>query len=138
MRSIVTAMAICLANLAAFAQDDAQKFANTITADDLKKHLTIVASADMEGRETGTEGQRKAAAYIESQFKMLGLQSPTSLNGYQQSYPIYKDSFLFSSLKIGKKIYEFAKDFINSPPAIVEPYFKAKKIVLVGYGIDDS
>lgn len=138
MRSIFTAMAICLATLAAFAQDDAQKFANTITADDLKKHLTIVAGADMEGRETGTEGQRKAAAYIESQFKRLGLQSPASLNGYQQSYPVYKDSFLFSSLKIGKNKYEFAKDFINTPLAIVDPNFKTKKIVFVGYGIDDS
>ena len=38
---------------------------NAITASDLKKHLTIIASDEMEGRETGTEGQRKAAAYIE-------------------------------------------------------------------------
>ncbi len=138
MKVIFTALALCLANLAAFAQDDAQKFANTITGEDLKRHLTIVAGAEMEGRETGTEGQRKAAAYIESQFKMLGLQSPSSINNYQQPYQIFKDSFLFSSLKIGKKNYVFATDFINSPLAIVEPKLKAKKIVFAGYGIDDS
>ena len=39
-------------------------YAKTITTADLKKHLYILAAPDMEGRETGTEGQRKAAAYI--------------------------------------------------------------------------
>jgi hypothetical protein len=97
MRNVIAAMALSLVNLVAFAQDDAQKFAATITGDDLKKHLTIVASAEMEGRETGTEGQRKAASYIETQFKALGLQAPSSLNGYQQTYQVFKDSFLFSS-----------------------------------------
>ncbi|MBK5270595.1 MAG: peptidase M28, partial [Bacteroidia bacterium] len=44
-------------------------FAKTITATDLKKKLNIIASKEMEGRETATEGQRKAAAYIEEQFR---------------------------------------------------------------------
>ena len=43
-------------------------FAKTITANDLRKHLFIVAGNKMEGRETATEGQRKAAAYIETSF----------------------------------------------------------------------
>jgi hypothetical protein len=37
-----------------------QKYLATITQTDLKKHLTIVASDEMEGRDTGTEGQKKA------------------------------------------------------------------------------
>ena len=56
----------------------------------------------MEGRETGTEGQRKAAAYIESQFKETGLITSPSLNGYQQNYPLYKDTLIPKTLKIGK------------------------------------
>jgi hypothetical protein len=35
--------------------------------------LYIIAGAEMEGRETATEGQRKAAAYIEKHFKSIGL-----------------------------------------------------------------
>ncbi len=66
------------------------------------------------------------------------MQAPSSLNGYQQTYQIFKDSFLFSSLKIGKRNYAFATDFINYPQAIVDPELKAKKIVFAGYGIDDS
>src|SRR5450432_2231664 len=71
--------------------DPALKYAETITQEGLKKQLTIVASADMEGRETGTEGQRKAAAYIESQFKETGLLHAPSLKGFQQNYPLIKD-----------------------------------------------
>jgi hypothetical protein len=32
---------------------------NTITADELKTHLYIVAADEMEGRETGSAGQKK-------------------------------------------------------------------------------
>ena len=65
-----------------FSQTDAAlKYAETITQAGLKKQLTIIASAEMEGRETGTEGQRKAAAYIESQFKETGLTTSAIFNG---------------------------------------------------------
>src|SRR5690606_34823507 len=97
----------------AFAQTDlSQKYAETITQADLKKQLTIVASAEMEGRETGTEGQRTAPAYIEGQFKEFGLISPAALNGYQQFYPLLKDTLVPKSLKIGKQKLEYGKDYI--------------------------
>jgi len=70
-------IAYCVLSVTVLAQtDDAQKYAATITREDLKKHLAIVAGAEMEGRETGTPGQRKAAEYIEGQFKLIGLQPP--------------------------------------------------------------
>jgi len=34
---------------------------NTITAKELKDHLSIVASDEMQGRDTGSEGQKKLA-----------------------------------------------------------------------------
>ena len=58
-------------------------YAATITEADLKKHLYIIAGKEMEGRETATEGQRKAAAYIENYFKSLkNLNSWESLSNY--------------------------------------------------------
>ena len=84
-----------------FAQTDAAaKYAATITGSSLKTQLSIIASADMQGRETGTEGQRKAAFYIETQFKKMGLQSVPSLNGYQQFYPLYQDSLKTGELTL--------------------------------------
>src|SRR6185437_4020059 len=119
-----------------FAQTDVPlKYAETITQTDLKKHLTIIASAEMEGRETGTEGQRKAAAYIESQFKEIGLQYPESLKGYQQHYPLFKDTLIPKELKIGKNKFVFGKDYILQPGSSEENVLKSDKIVFAGYGI---
>ncbi len=39
-----------------------------ITQDKLRRDLTILASDEYEGRETGTKGQKMAAAYISQQF----------------------------------------------------------------------
>src|SRR3954468_3350424 len=86
-------------SIAVIAQDK-NKYADLVKAETLKKHLTIIASDEMQGRETGTEGQRKAAAYIEQQFKQLGLSHPASLSGYQQEYPLFKDSLLKGELEI--------------------------------------
>ncbi len=119
-------------------QDEAQKYASGITASDLKKHLSIIASADMEGRETAMPGQKKAAAYIESQFKQIGLKQPFQLSSYQQSYPLYKDTLLNSSLKVGKNKYELGKDYIVAPGTLLKQDIKAKEIIFIGYGIDDK
>ena len=54
----------------------ATKYAETITAEDMREDLTILASDALEGRETGTRGQKMAAAYIRAHFEELGLQAP--------------------------------------------------------------
>ncbi len=117
--------------------DGAAKFGNTITAAGLKKHLTIIASDEMDGRETGTEGQRKAADYIQNQFKQIGLTPPAALNGYQQYYPLYQDS-LSGELTVNKKLAVYGKDYISPATNNDNANIKAKKIVFAGYGIEDS
>lgn len=122
-----------------FSQTDAAlKYAETITQAGLKKQLTIIASAEMEGRETGTEGQRKAAAYIESQFKEIGLITSPSLSGYQQNYPLYKDTLIPKTLKIGKKSYDFGTDYLVTPGSSDNSEFISKNIIFAGYGIADK
>ncbi len=118
--------------------DNAAKYAGIITKADLKKHLAVIAADDMQGRETGTEGQRKAAAYIENHFKTIGLPPVASLNGYQQYYPLYKDSLVSTSLKVGKISGEFGKDFVSPMSTNENGNFKGKKLIFIGYGIDDK
>ncbi len=122
-----------------FSQTDvALKYAESITQAGLKKQLTIVASAEMEGRETGTAGQQKAADYIKSQFKEIGLASPSSLNGYIQTYPLRKDTLIPKILKIGKNKYNFGTDYIVTPGSGENGEFDAKEIIFAGYGITDK
>lgn len=122
-----------------FAQTDASaKYAALITVNDLNKHLSIIAGAEMEGRETGTEGQRKAAAYIEAQFKTLGLKPVESLKGYQQFYPLYQDSLKNAGLTVAGKPAEYGKDFIVQLNNNETGKFKGNKIIFAGYGIDDA
>jgi Zn-dependent M28 family amino/carboxypeptidase len=121
-----------------FAQTDiATKYGNMITAADLKKHLTIIASDEFEGRETGTEGQRKAAAYIEKQFIEMGLKKPAALKSYQQLYPLFKDSVQTSSLLINAIPAENGKDFLVPLGKNSTAKFKSNKLIFAGYGIDD-
>ncbi|HPH84228.1 MAG TPA: M28 family peptidase [Ferruginibacter sp.] len=124
--------------LAGMAQKDASpRFADLITSESLKKHLTIIAGEEMEGRETGTEGQRKAAAYIEAQFKQMGLKTAAGITGYQQFYPLYQDSLLSSSLNIGSAGAQYGVDYICPAMNNENGTFESNKIVFAGYGIDD-
>ncbi len=46
--------------------ENAKRFAKTITEKDLKKHLYTYASDEFEGRNTGSEGQKKAVEYLKN------------------------------------------------------------------------
>lgn len=138
-KSFLTAIALLFLSGFVFSQKDISlKYAETITQQDLKNQLNIVASAEMEGRETGTEGQRRAAAYIEKQFKDIGLKSPDSIKGYQQYYPIIKDTLIPRSLKIGKQHFDYGKDYVLLSGSSNNEAFKSKKITFCGYGIEDK
>jgi hypothetical protein len=133
-------LVLVLQNL--FAQKDvSEKYANIITTDLLKKHLTIIASAEMEGRETGTIGQRKAAAYIEAQFKAIGLKAPVALNGsYQQLYPLNQDSMdvTASLVKIDTTQLVYGKDYFVAAMNNSNKNVDGSQFVFVGYGISDD
>jgi hypothetical protein len=112
MNYFLALLLTCL-SLSAFAQKKnkaAEQFSKTITQSDLKKHLYILADPAMEGRETGTEGQRKAAVYIQQQFTKLGI-APGNNGSYEQFYPLYRDTLKDAKLIVNGKNYEFGKDF---------------------------
>jgi Zn-dependent M28 family amino/carboxypeptidase len=46
-------------------------------------HVAFLASDALEGRDTGSEGHQKAAAYVAEQFKAAGL-APAGMSGYLQ------------------------------------------------------
>lgn len=64
-----------------------KKSYESITSSDLKTNLYVVASDEMEGRDTGSEGQKKAGRYLISQYEKMGVSYPKSMNNYYQIVP---------------------------------------------------
>jgi len=58
---------------------------NTATSVSIKDDVTFLASDELEGRQTGTEGEKKALAYISKRFEELGL-TGKGTNGYVQPF----------------------------------------------------
>ncbi|MBV1923823.1 MAG: M28 family peptidase [Flavobacteriaceae bacterium] len=71
------------------------EYAKTITAEDLKTHLYIVASDEMEGRDTGSKGNNMTANYLRDFYKKNGIASPDNAEDYFQAI----DASYFSRMK---------------------------------------
>jgi len=137
----VAASALVWTAAAKKAPDDSVKYSNSITAADLRKHLTILASDEYEGRETGERGQKKAAEYIAAFYKALGI-PPQADGSWYQIVKLVKisggDGTFSSKNKAGEeKTYEKMKDFFYTSYA--QPIkTNVSEFVFAGYGIDDK
>ena len=63
-----------------------------ISTENLKKHVTYLASDALEGRGTGSVGEKKAAKYIAKQFKKIGLKPAGTEGAYFHNYAFKKSS----------------------------------------------
>ena len=63
------------------------KFSKTIIVQDLERHLNILASDSLEGRETGKKGQKMAADYIANHFREVGI-PPYKKDTYYQKFKV--------------------------------------------------
>ena len=92
-----------------------EKFAQTITPADLKAHLTFLADDELEGRETGTRGQRVAGLYIASQFMKMGLQAGNiPKKSYFQPYKVSNIQIEDANVLIGKNKFLYTHTFLYS------------------------
>jgi len=78
-------------NVFVFAQKNpvAVQYGEQVLLTDLKENLTIIASDALEGRKTGSRGQKMAAAFIRAHFEEIGLEGPVGNGGYYQNVPLY-------------------------------------------------
>jgi Zn-dependent M28 family amino/carboxypeptidase len=65
-----------------------QQAAGTITAEDMRTRIAVLASDSFQGRLTPSPGLEKAAAYIAGEFKRVGLEPRGDSGGYLQRYPL--------------------------------------------------
>ena len=123
----------------AFAQDKEEgrkKYAETITKEDLSKHLHILASDKYEGRETGKKGQKMAAEYIAKQFNAYKLTAPVkdSDNPNYQHYDLTEESWGKVSVKNSNAKLEHLKDFLVYQGELGDKTTNME-LVFMGYGI---
>ena len=77
----------CLSQKEGLQKSDPTKYMNSITADELKTQLYIVAADSMGGRDTGSEGQKKAGKYLISQYQKNNIPFPIGALDYYQKVP---------------------------------------------------
>jgi aminopeptidase YwaD len=82
----------------------------------LRAHVEYLADDRLEGRETGTAGERLALEYIVEAFRKMGLQ-PAGTEGYQQAFQFVKGKSASpnSTLEIGGVALQAGTEFYPLP-----------------------
>lgn len=124
-----------LSGVWALAQDTvAIRFAETIQPQDLYGHLSVIASDEFEGRETGRSGQKKTAAYIQQHFKNWKLE-PVGDDGYLQSFPVRVTHPGGVEIELSGAALQLNEDFYNYKNGSNGTY-AADEVVYAGFGIN--
>lgn len=109
-----------------------------ITASELRTHVQFLASDRLEGRGTGTAGERAAADYLAAEFRRLGI-APAGTSDYFQEFPFVAGVKLGSGnaasvSKAGKRTaLTLDKDF--RPLGFSSSGTFEGEVVFAGYGI---
>jgi hypothetical protein len=136
---------ICLAcfNFAAAqsrtATPDPALIAAGITSSELQRHLMVLASEEMQGRETGTEGQLKAAQYIADVFSSWQLPKVGDDNSYFQHILFRTETWKRVELTIDGKKYRHLWEYYATPLLNEgkSSEWSFNEVLFLGYGIDD-
>lgn len=113
-----------------------------ITANEIKEHITYLASDELEGRMTGTEALYKAADYLRDEFERYGLK-PLFDGSYFQEFPFTEKLEIADNNKvelhtdIGNSIetYELLLKQDYTPLAFTDNKTIKGDLVFAGYGI---
>ena len=90
----------------------------SINTSDILKHITILTSDSLEGRETTFPGQKKAATYIADVFKSLELKAIGDNGSYYQHFDVEvthvnPETKIIANIGRDKKYYTWGNDFFD-------------------------
>ncbi|MBE0655606.1 MAG: M28 family peptidase, partial [Bacteroidales bacterium] len=114
-------------------------FTPDISVPELTEKLTYIASDELKGRMTGSEGIQMAADYISNIFKDQGLVALAGHDGYTWPFDFVSEVKInegVNSFMIGDKNFELNKDYI--PMASTESGEVQAEVVFAGYGLKIS
>lgn len=82
------------------------KYANTITVEELKKHLYKFSSNEFFGRRVGEPGQKLAAEFLKSYYQNEDISSPLGGSNYYQTI---SSSFFYNKYKNSENVLAYIK-----------------------------
>ena len=132
MKKITPILIIVLFYTQAFSQ--IENIGEKINLENLKEHITFLASDSLEGQEVGQPGETMAAEYMSNYFKEIGI-PPYKDSTYYQTIPLEKRTLESVSFFVGGEEYKFKEDFYTYP-SFNEVEIKSDEIVFLGYGLD--
>jgi Zn-dependent M28 family amino/carboxypeptidase len=110
-----------------------------ITAEDLLKHIHVLASPEFEGRAPGSHGEYLSVEYITAQFEALGLEPGNPDGTYVQAVPLAGiTSSPVATFTIGGRVttLNFPDDFVAGSNRLVTAVEATDSpVVFVGYGV---
>ena len=118
-------------------KSEPQIYANFITEELLRKHLSVLTADSLEGRETGTPGNDKAANYIAREFKKLKLEAIGDNFTYFQG--VYMSSYKWETINLAFNSgdYRHLFDYISMPSLNDDVTLDYSEIIFAGFGIED-
>ena len=114
---------------------------DSITADDFKNYISVIASDSFMGRAPATVGEEKAIHYLADQFKAFGLE-PANKGSYFQEVPLVKITAkpgMAMHISGGKQNFNliYSDDFMGNTSQLMESVqIQNSDIIFIGYGID--
>jgi len=112
-----------------------------ISTRDLRQHVGYLASAGLEGRQTGMKGEREATAYVASAFQFLGLEPAGDSGSFFQEFEFEAAASLGGNNRLGvlssaESKEQFRLDEEWRPLTFSGTgSFPASQVVFAGYGI---
>jgi len=145
MRTVVLVSFLTLVLTAAFAlEPPGENLSSGIGVDELTGHVKILASDELMGRRTGTEGERLAAAYISACFLSAGLEPAGDEGSYTRRFALSSRTPVPAGCGLtvipddgerqGFGVGKLWRPFAFAPDGKVE----AAEVVFAGYGLTAS
>lgn len=129
--------AIVLLYQSSFAQFDSTvyKYGSFIDTNDIKSIIYTLASDSMLGRNTASEGQKRAENYLVEKFKEIGIAAGNG-DSYLQEFKVNKREFLNIELSVDH--FEIDSTYIFSISGIKGSEIESNAVVFAGYGINSD
>ncbi len=143
MRFLIRLLPLTLfISLPGCAPDPVDDVLKHITAENLRRHIEVLAHDSLEGRGPATRGEERTVAYLDAQYRALGLEPAGASGSYFQNVPMIGfqlDPSTVLQLQKGNRSLQlrFYDEFVAFT-GVHEPLVNVRdaEIVFVGYGID--